>query len=162
FALSLDGDAMRWEGQVGPHRVAGRATIEEGNVPYTATLGVRFADLSELFQTFLPDAELRGGALEADVAVSGDLLHVAESEGSVSFSQDARVIDEMHGKVNNGEAKVSGGVSLRRFVPQKIDLAAHLGEVGVRLQDNLNATLEGDVTLFGPPLEPVVGGSVTL
>ena len=285
FALSLDGDAMRWEGQVGPHRVAGRATIEEGNVPYTATLGVRFADLSELFQTFLPDAELRGGALEADVAVSGDLLHVAESEGrvqiarlaverqemtiendgpgelvfgpegidvkrlavrapytsatlvgraaygaldlrlvasvdgrllqglfadlehaagtclvqasvagtlaspsvlgnlriengemrlrgvpfaaremdgSVSFSQDALVIDEMHGKVNNGEAKVSGGVSLRRFVPQKIDLAAHLGEVGVRLQDNLNATLEGDVTLFGPPLEPVVGGSVTL
>src|SRR5205085_1633223 len=76
--------------------------------------------------------------------------------------QDALVIDEMHGKVNNGEAKVSGGVSLRRFVPQKIDLAAHLGEVGVRLQDNLNATLEGDVTLFGPPLEPVVGGSVTL
>ena len=85
-----------------------------------------------------------------------------EMNGSVSFSQDALVIDEMHGKVNNGEAKVSGGVSLRRFVPQKIDLAAHLGEVGVRLQDNLNATLEGDVTLFGPPLEPVVGGSVTL
>jgi hypothetical protein len=285
FSLSLDGDAMRWDGQVGPHRLAGRATIENGSVPYTGTLALRFADLSDLFQTFLPEAELRGGALDADVAVSGDLLHVAESEGtvqvgrlsverqemtiendgpgeftfgpegievkrlavrapytsatlvgraaagaldlrlvasvdgrllqglfgdlehaagtclvqasvggafksplvlgnlriengemrlrglpfaaremngSVSFSQDALVIDELHGKLNNGEAKVSGGVSLRRFFPQKIDLAAHLGEASVRLQDNLNATVEGDVTLYGPPLEPVVGGSVTL
>jgi len=285
FSLLLDGDAMSWEGQAGAHRLAGRATIEEGSVPYTATLAVRFPDLSELFQTFLPEAELRGGALEADVAVSGDLLHVAASEGkvqiarlaverqemtvendgpgefsfgpegidvkrlavrapytsatlqgraasgaldlrlaasldgrllqnlfadvdhaagtclvqasvggsfksplvlgnvrieggemrlrglpfaaremngSVSFSQDALVIDELHGKLNNGEAKVSGGVSLKRFIPQKVDLAAHLGEASVRLQDNLGATLEGDVTVYGAPLEPVVGGSVTL
>jgi autotransporter translocation and assembly factor TamB len=285
FSLSLDGDAMRWDGQVGPHRLAGRATIEDGSVPYTGTLALRFGDLSGLFQTFLPEAELRGGALEADVAISGDLLRVAESEGtvqvgrlaverqemtiendgpgelafgpegidvkrlavrapytsatlqgraaygaldlrlvasvdgrllqglfadlehaagtclvqasmggtfaaplvlgnvriesgemrlrglpfaaremngSISFSQDALVIDELHGKLNNGEAKVSGGASLHRFVPQKIDFAAHLGEASVRFQDNLSATVEGDVTLYGPPLEPVVGGSVTL
>src|SRR3954465_14098743 len=85
-----------------------------------------------------------------------------EMGGSVSFSQDALVIDEMRGKLNGGEVKVSGGVTLSRLVPQKIDLAAHIGEATVRLQEGLNATIEGDVTLYGPPLEPVVGGALTL
>jgi len=83
-------------------------------------------------------------------------------DGSVSFSQDALVIDELRGKLNNGEAKVAGGVTLKRFVPQKVDLSAHLGEATVPLREGLNATVEGDVTLYGPPLEPVLGGSVTL
>jgi autotransporter translocation and assembly factor TamB len=79
--------------------------------------------------------------------------------GSVSFSQDALVIDEMRGKLNNGEVKVSGGLEMKRLVPQKIDLSAHVADVNVR-QDNIAAMLDGDVTLYGPPLEPVLGGSL--
>ncbi|MFL5388071.1 MAG: translocation/assembly module TamB domain-containing protein [Myxococcales bacterium] len=285
-SLSLDGQALRWDAQVGPHRLDGHATLEDGSIPYTATLALRFADLTGYFQTFLPDAELRGGAFEADVSVSGDLLRPADSEGtaqvgklaverqemiiendgpgevsfgpsgievkrlalrapytsatlvgsrassgalalrlvasvdgrlmkglfselehaagtclvqatvggtlraptllgnlrvengevrlrglpfaardmggSISFSQDALVIDEMRGKLNGGEVKVSGGMTLSKLVPQKVDLAAHIGEATLRLQDGLNATIEGDVTVYGPPLEPLVGGALTL
>ena len=285
-SLSLDGQALRWDAQVGPHRLDGHATLEDGSVPYTATLALRFADLSGYFQTFLPEAELRGGAFEADVSVSGDLLRPSDSEGtaqvgklaierqemtiendgpgelafgpggievkrlalrapytsatltgsraasgaldlrlvasvdgrlmkglfselehaagtclvqatvggtlraptllgnlhvengearlrglpfaaremggSISFSQDALVIDEMRGKLNGGEVKVSGGMTLSKLVPQKVDLAAHIGEATLRLQDGLNASIEGDVTVYGPPLEPLVGGALTL
>src|SRR5207244_8371054 len=44
--------------------------------------------------------------------------------------------------------------------PERIDIAIHLSDVNVKMQDNLGATLDGDLTLFGPPLEPVLGGSL--
>jgi translocation and assembly module TamB len=51
---------------------------------------------------------------------------------------------------------------LRKLVPQNVDLAAHIGEATLKLQDGLNASIEGDVTVYGPPLEPLVGGALTL
>jgi translocation and assembly module TamB len=80
--------------------------------------------------------------------------------GSISFSQDALVIDSMAGKLNNGEARLSGGMEMDHLTPKRIDMAAHISNVNVRLQENLGATLDGDMTLFGPPLEPVLGGSL--
>jgi translocation and assembly module TamB len=50
---------------------------------------------------------------------------------------------------------------MKRLVPQKIDLAARVSDVNVKL-DNVSATVDGTVTLYGPPLEPVLGGSVEL
>ena len=47
------------------------------------------------------------------------------------------------------------------MVPRKIDIAAHVSEVNVRL-DNVGATVDGDLTLFGSPDEPVLGGSVSV
>jgi translocation and assembly module TamB len=82
--------------------------------------------------------------------------------GSISFSQDALVIDSLSGKLNNGEARVSGGIEMERLVPKKIDMAAHVSDVNVRLQDGAGAIVDGDLTLYGPPLEPVLGGNLVL
>ncbi len=282
-SVRLDGKQLRWQGEVGTPRLEGRATLD-ADLPYSTTLAVRFPDLSGYFQSFLPEAEVQGGSLSADLSLSGSLSRWRESEGrgeltalqlvrngmtfendgpgqlvfgpagvevrklalrapyttvavtgsrqqsgkldlrlaasvdgrilqnlfadlehaagtyliqasvggtlqaptvlgnlriedgearlrglplaarelngSVSFSQDALVIDELRGKLNNGEAKLSGGVEMKALHPQKVDIAAHISDVNVRFQDNLPATLDGDVTLYGPPLEPVLGGSL--
>jgi translocation and assembly module TamB len=285
LTLRLDGMQLHWQAEAGTHRLEGRATLE-GDCPYSAALAVRFPDLSGYLQSFIPEAEVQGGSLSADLSLSGSLLRWRDSQGrgelttlqlvrngmtfendgpgqlvfgprgvevrklalrapyttvavtgsrlrdgkldlrlaasvdgrilqnlfadlehaagtylvqatvggtlqsptvlgnfrieggearlrglpiaarelngSVSFSQDALVIDELRGKLNNGEAKVSGGMEMKALHPQKVDIAAHISDVTVRFQDNLPATIDGDVTLYGPPLEPVLGGSVTV
>jgi len=285
LTLRLDGSDLRWQAEVGTQRLDGQANLE-GDCPYSAALAVRFPDLSGYFQSFIPEAEVQGGSLSADLSLSGSLLRWRDSQGrgelttlqlvrngmtfendgpgqlvfgpagvevrklalrapyttvavngsrlrdgkldlrlaasvdgrilqnlfadlehaagtylvqatvggtlqsptvlgnfrieggearlrglpiaarelygSVSFSQDALVIDDLRGKLNNGEAKLSGGVEMRALHPQKIDIAAHLSDVNVRFNDSLPATLDGDVTLYGPPLEPVLGGSVNV
>jgi translocation and assembly module TamB len=130
-----------------------------------------FADLEHAAGTYLVQATV-GGTLQAptvlgnlriedgEARLRGLPLAARELNGSVSFSQDALVIDELRGKLNNGEAKLSGGVEMKALHPQKVDIAAHISDVNVRFQENLPATLDGDVTLYGPPLEPVLGGSV--
>ncbi|MGE5048033.1 MAG: translocation/assembly module TamB domain-containing protein, partial [Deltaproteobacteria bacterium] len=107
--------------------------------------------------TVLGNARIEDGA----VTLRGLPIAARAMNGSISFSQDALVIDAMAGKLNNGEARVSGGMELARMVPKKIDVAAHVSEVNLRL-DNVGATVDGDLTLFGPPDEPVLGGSVTV
>jgi translocation and assembly module TamB len=107
--------------------------------------------------TVLGNARIEDGA----VTLRGLPVAARAMNGSISFSQDALVIDSMAGKLNNGEARVSGGMELARMAPRKIDIAAHVSEVNVRL-DNVGATVDGDLTLFGPPDEPVLGGSVTV
>lgn len=82
--------------------------------------------------------------------------------GSISFSQDALVIDSLSGKLNNGEARVSGGMEMERLVPRKIDMSAHVSDVNVKLQENVNASVDGDLTLYGAPYEPVLGGNLVL
>jgi translocation and assembly module TamB len=96
---------------------------------------------------------------DGEARLRGLPIAARELNGSVSFTQDALVIDELRGKLNNGEVKVSGGLEMKRLVPQKIDVAAHIADVNVK-QDSLGAMLDGDVTLYGPPLEPVLGGSI--
>jgi translocation and assembly module TamB len=98
----------------------------------------------------------------AEVRLSGLPLSFREMNGSVSFSQDALVIDDMGGKVNNGLARVSGGMEMKSLSPQRIDLAVHMSDVVAKLQDNLTANLDGDLTLYGPPLEPTLGGNLTV
>jgi translocation and assembly module TamB len=82
--------------------------------------------------------------------------------GSISFSQDALVIDSLSGKLNNGDARVSGGIEMERMVPKKVDMSAHVSDVNVRFQESVGATVDGDLTLHGPPLEPVLGGNLIL
>ena len=82
--------------------------------------------------------------------------------GSISFSQDALVIDSLSGKLNNGEARVSGGIELERLVPRKIDMSAHVSDVNVKFQQSIGATIDGDLTLHGAPFEPVLGGNLIL
>ncbi len=107
--------------------------------------------------TVLGNARVEDGA----VTLRGLPFAARSMNGSISFSQDALVIDSMAGKLNNGEARVSGGMELAHMVPKKIDVAAHVSEVNVRI-DNVGATLDGDLTLYGPPDEPVLGGSITV
>ncbi|TMA18072.1 MAG: hypothetical protein E6J88_19830, partial [Deltaproteobacteria bacterium] len=128
-------------------------------------------DVEHASGTFLIQAAV-GGTAKAptvlgnlrvdDGAVSLRGLPVAARglNGSISFSQDALVIDSLSGKLNNGEARLSGGMEMERLQPKKIDMQVHIGDVNVKLQESLNATLDGDMTLFGPPLEPVLGGSL--
>ena len=47
-------------------------------------------------------------------------------------------------------------------VSEKIDVSAHISDLNLRLQETLGATVDGDLTLFGPPLEPVLGGNLIL
>jgi len=82
--------------------------------------------------------------------------------GSISFSQDALVIDSISGKLNNGEARVSGGMEMERLHPRKVDIAAHVSDVNVKIEEGLNATVDGDLTLYGPPYEPVLAGNLVL
>ena len=97
---------------------------------------------------------------DASVQLRGLPVAARALNGSISFSQDALVIDEMSGKLNNGEARLSGGIELAHLKPKRIDMSAHLSDVNVTLREGLSSTLDGDVTLFGPPLEPVLGGSL--
>src|SRR5205823_4455909 len=74
--------------------------------------------------------------------------------GSISFSQDALVIDSQSGKLNNGEARVSGGIEMERLAPMKIDMSAHGLDVrvgrGAGVEKNLARTdLEGDLKITG-------------
>ncbi len=97
---------------------------------------------------------------DASVQLRGLPVAARALNGSISFSQDALVIDELSGKLNNGEAKLSGGLELSHLSPRRIDMSAHVSDVNVKLNESLGATLDGDLTLFGPPLEPVLGGSL--
>jgi translocation and assembly module TamB len=97
---------------------------------------------------------------DASVSLRGLPVAARALNGSISFSQDALVIDSMSGKLNNGEARLSGGIEMKQLQPERIDMAVHFTDVNARLQENLGATLDGDLTLFGPPLEPVLGGSL--
>jgi len=82
--------------------------------------------------------------------------------GSISFSQDALVIDSLSGKLNNGEARVAGGMEMERLVPKKIDMSAHVSDVNLHFQESVGAIVDGDLTLHGPPSEPMLGGNLTL
>jgi len=132
-----------------------------------------FPDVEHASGTYLIQATVGGTA--KDPAVLGNiriedgagslrgLPVVARSlNGSISFSQDALVIDSLSGKLNNGDARVSGGMEMERLRPKKIDVSAHISDLNLRLQETLGATVDGDLTLFGPPLEPVLGGNLIL
>ena len=106
--------------------------------------------------TVLGNLRLEDGAL----SLRGLPVAARALNGSISFSQDALVIDSLTGKLNNGEARLSGGMEMDHLEPKKIDMSAHVTDVNVRVQEGLDATLDGDLTLFGPPLEPVLGGSL--
>ena len=97
---------------------------------------------------------------DASVQLRGLPVAARALNGSISFSQDALVIDQLDGKLNNGEARLSGGLELKHLEPRRIDMSAHLSDVNVTLREGLSSTLDGDVTLFGAPLEPVLGGSL--
>ncbi|HUJ26800.1 MAG TPA: translocation/assembly module TamB domain-containing protein, partial [Myxococcales bacterium] len=97
---------------------------------------------------------------DASVSLRGLPVVARSLEGSISFSQDALVIDSLKGMLNNGEARMSGGMELAGLLPKRIDMQAHISEVNVRLQESLGATFDGDLTLLGPPAEPVLGGSL--
>src|SRR5262249_18636488 len=87
-------------------------------------------DLEHAAGTFLIQAAL-GGTTESptvlgnlrveDGALSLRGLPVAARSlnGSISFSQDALVIDSLSGKLNNGDARLSGGIELERLAPKK-------------------------------------------
>ena len=135
-----------------------------------------------LFATQLPDLEHASGSYSLQAAITGRQespsvlgnlrvengelrlrglpLALRELNGSVSFSQDALAIDTMEGKVNNGLARMTGRVEMTALKPQRIDMALHMSDVTVKFQENLGATLDGDLLLSGPPLEPTLGGSL--
>jgi len=68
------------------------------------------------------------------------------------------VIDSLSGKLNNGEARVSAG-SRWSGCAQKIDMSARISDVNVRFQESVGATVDGDLTLHGPPLETGARGT---
>jgi autotransporter translocation and assembly factor TamB len=97
---------------------------------------------------------------DASGSLAGVPVQARGLNGSISFSQDALVIDSLSGKLNNGEARLSGGVEMTKLVPRHVDLSAHLSDVNVKLREDLAGTFDGDLTLSGAPLEPTLGGSL--
>src|SRR5205085_6365330 len=59
LAVRIDGAQMRWDVDVGTHRLAGQATLA-GDFQYSTSLALRFPDLSGYFQTFVPEVDLQG------------------------------------------------------------------------------------------------------
>lgn len=128
-------------------------------------------DLEHASGTYLVQASVSGTAQapvvlgnlrieDGEVRLRGFPVAARELNGSISFSQDALVIDDMTGKLNNGQARLSGGMELSHLEPKRLDMAAHISDVAFRLQESLGATLDGDLTLLGTPLEPTLGGSL--
>jgi translocation and assembly module TamB len=137
-----------------------------------------------LFETQFPDLEHAAGSYTLQAAITGKQesptvlgnlrveggelrlrklpLQLRELSGGVSFSQDALVIDAMDGKLNNGVARMSGHVEFKSLRPEKLDLQLQMQEVGVKFQENLSGTLDGGLTLTGPPMEPTLGGSLSV
>jgi translocation and assembly module TamB len=139
---------------------------------------------ARMLPSMFPDLEHAAGQIALQAAVTGPEsspnilgnLHVEDGElrlrgvplalrelnGGISFSQDALAIDEMAGKVNNGIAHLSGRVEMKQLKPQLIDISLKLTDVNATLREGMQGTLNGDVTLIGPPLEPTLGGSLKL
>jgi autotransporter translocation and assembly factor TamB len=154
----------------------GRSAEGELDLRLLATIDGR------LLPSLWPDVEHASGTVAVQAAVGGTLkaptvlgnLRIEDASGSlrgipvqaralhgsVSFSQDALVVDSLEGLLNNGEARLSGGMEMKKLVPSHVDVSAHLSEVNVKLRDDLDATFEGDLTLEGPPLSPTLGGSL--
>jgi hypothetical protein len=124
-----------------------------GTVRVQATVGGTLESPTMLGNLRLEDAS---GALQ------GVPVQARNLNGSISFSQDALVIDSMTGKLNNGEARLSGGVELSKLVPKHVDLSAHMSDVTIKLRDDLSGTFDGDLTLEGAPLEPSLKGSLAV
>ena len=57
---------------------------------------------------------------------------------------------------------VAAGMEMERLVPKKIDMSAHVSDVNVHFQESVGAIVDGDLTLHGPPSEPMLGGTLTL
>src|SRR5947208_1452306 len=53
-------------------------------------------------------------------------------------------------------------MEMERLVPKKIDMSAHVSDVNVHFQESVGAIVDGDLTLYGPPSEPMLGGNLTL
>ena len=156
----------------------------QGSRTQDARLDLHFSSTLDgrLFATQIPDLEHASGSYTLQAAITGKQespsvlgnlrvengelrlrglpLALRELNGSISFSQDALAIDTMEGKVNNGLARMTGRMEMTALKPQRIDMALHMSEVTVKFQENLGATLDGDVLLTGPPLEPTLGGSL--
>lgn len=128
-------------------------------------------DLEHAAGQYLLQASLAGTS--ASPAVLGNLrveggelrlrglpLSLRELNGSVSFSQDALVIDEMAGKVNNGLATVTGGMQMKALKPARVAFELKMSDVAVKLSEALGMTLDGELALSGPPLEPLLGGNL--
>ena len=86
----------------------------------------------------------------------------ARLNGSISFSQDALVIDSMAGKLNNGEAPRLRRHGARHRGRRTSTSPSPRQRRATSRLDIVGRPLDGDLTLFGPPREPVLGGSITV
>ncbi len=154
-----------WRGSDGRLDLRLNASVD-GRVLQTLVPDVEHASGTYLVQATVggtaKDPTVLGNARieEGMVTLRGLPVAARAINGSISFSQDALVIDSMTGKLNNGEARISGGMELEHLIPRKVDIAARVSDVNVKLQEGLGATLDGDLTLYGPPADPVLGGNV--
>ncbi len=139
---------------------------------------------ARMLPTMVPDLEHAAGRFSAQAVVNGPEksptvlgnLRVEQGElrlrgipfalrelnGSISFSQDAIAIDELEGKINNGQAKLSGRVEMTELKPERLDIALHMSDVSATLREGMAATVDGDLTLSGPPQDSTLAGALHL
>ena len=113
---------------------------------------------NESAPAMLGNLRVEGG----EVRLRGVPFSLRELNGGVSFSQDAIAIDELQGKINNGPASLTGRIEMKSLKPERLDIALHMSDVSATLREGMTATLDGDLTLQGPPLEPTLSGALTM
>ncbi len=99
---------------------------------------------------------------DGELRLRGVPLALRELNGGLSFSQDALIIDELQGKVNNGSATLTGRIEMKALKPEVLDVALQMNDVNATFREGLAGTLDGHLTLTGPPLEPTLGGSLAI
>ena len=97
---------------------------------------------------------------DASVTVAGAPLAVSQVSGDVAFSQNRVLLEGLTGVAGRGRVQIGGEVSLRRFLPDKLRLAAQVDGVHLDLPEGLHSTVGGEVYVDGAPDDLALTGDL--
>ena len=82
--------------------------------------------------------------------------------GPIAFNTDHITVDEVRGRMGEGEVTFSGAITLKGLVPDQFDLRADGRSMRLRFPTGFASTVDASLTLTGPVSAPTLGGDVTV
>lgn len=97
---------------------------------------------------------------DASLAFEGAPISLTDLSGNIAFSQNRVLLEGLTGTAGAGRVTLGGEIALRRFLPQKLRVAANLDEVHLHVPDGLKSIISGEVYLDGKPDALALTGDV--
>jgi TamB, inner membrane protein subunit of TAM complex len=82
--------------------------------------------------------------------------------GPLTFNADHVTVDNVRGRLGEGEVTFSGAIDLKGLVPDEFDLHADGRSMSLRYPTGFQSTVNAKLTLTGPVAAPTLGGEVTV